>query len=95
MAERDTNGRFKDGNKASPGRSTRSTEEKYLKKLNTSTTLKDWRAITIKAIDDAKRGDSKARQWLSDYLIGKPKQGVEIESIGEILFRVMREDKDL
>jgi len=31
-----------------------------------------WREITMKAVEQAKRGDARARQWLSDYLIGKP-----------------------
>lgn len=37
----------------------------------------DWRDVAIKALADAKAGDRAARQWLSEYLIGKPAQPVE------------------
>ena len=60
-------------------------KEKYLKKIRTSITLTEWRDIVKKAIEDARRGDYKARQWLSDYLIGKPKQAVDITTGGEKL----------
>lgn len=83
---------FKKGNPGGPGRPKRSVEEKYLKKIQTSITLTEWRDIVKRAIADAKKGDSKARQWLADYLVGKPKQGLEVDTIGEILFRVLRED---
>jgi len=32
----------------------------------------DWEEVCQRAVDDAKAGDGKARQWLADYLLGKP-----------------------
>ena len=78
MAEgRDENGRFVKGHNGGPGRPKRSTEEKYLTALSRHVTLKDWATIVNTAVARAKAGDSTARQWLSDYLMGKPVQKQE------------------
>jgi hypothetical protein len=77
MAERDDKGRFVKGVSGNPGGKPLN-QTKYLKKLDTTMTLKEWRDIVVKAIEQAKRGDSRARQWLSDYLLGKPTQRQEI-----------------
>ena len=71
------------------GRPKRKTEDKYLKALRDSVTLKDWKAISKKATEQAKRGDRAARQWLSDYLLGKPQQYVDFTSGGDKLPGVM------
>jgi len=74
---RDERGRFVKGVSGNPsGRPIDSF--KYLKKIDTTLSLKEWREIVVKAIEQAKRGDAKARQWLSDYLLGKPTQRQEI-----------------
>ena len=82
MAQRDSNGRFVKGNTAAQGgnggRPRRSVEEKYIKALSRSVTMKDWDKIITVAVQFAKAGDARARQWLSDYLIGKPIQRTEI-----------------
>ncbi|MBU0792114.1 MAG: hypothetical protein KKC55_16830 [Gammaproteobacteria bacterium] len=85
---RDNAGRFIKGHPGNPnakGRPKRKTEEKYLRALQKSVTQKDWRAIAERAVSDAKRGDKAARQWLSDYLLGKPQQFVDVTSAGEAL----------
>jgi hypothetical protein len=74
----DSSGKFVAGNKASPGRPRKSVEERYLKKLSASVTLADWKDICKKAVTDAKRGDPRARQWISEYLLGKPLQRNEL-----------------
>ena len=81
--EREENGQFAKGNKGGPGRQSRKTEEKYLCALRECTKTKDWKAICERAIIDAKKGDRAARQWLSDYLLGKPQQFVDLTSGGE------------
>jgi pyridoxal/pyridoxine/pyridoxamine kinase len=43
----------------------------------------DWRDIVLKAIEQAKRGDPKAREWLSDRVMGKAGQLIDITSAGE------------
>ena len=83
--ERLENGQFAKGNKGGPGRQSRKTEEKYLCALRECTKTKDWKAICNRAIIDAKKGDRSARQWLSDYLLGKPQQFVDVTSGGEQL----------
>ena len=78
MAERDEKGRFVKGGKGGPGRPKRAVEEKYLRSLRARVKLQDWRAIVDKAVQLAiQEGDWRARQWLSDYLIGKPVQRLE------------------
>lgn len=82
MADRNDKGRFVQGNKVSPGRKPRRTEDQYLRATINSVTLADWKDIVDKAVAQAKRGDSRARQWLSDYLLGKPQQKVDVTSDG-------------
>ena len=80
---------FEKGQSGNPkGRPRKAVEEKYLKKISSSVTLTEWRDIVKKAVQQAQKGDARARQWLADYLVGKPVQGVELDQIGEILFRV-------
>ena len=79
MAERNEQGKFTKGNGGGPGRPKRSTEEKYLTSLQSAVTLKDWREIVDTAVSKAKRGDARARTWLSDYLLGPPVQRTQHE----------------
>ena len=82
-AARRTDGTFQKGHSGNPnGRPKRSTEEKYLTALSRRVTLKDWAKIVDTAVARAKAGDSTARQWLSDYLMGKPVQRSEISGPG-------------
>ena len=78
MAARKADGTFQKGHSGNPkGRPKRSTEEKYLTALSRRVTLKEWRTVCDTAIARAKAGDGQARQWLSDYLMGKPVQRTE------------------
>jgi len=74
---RDSSGRFIKGVSGNPG-GRPIDQSKYLKKIDTAITFKEWRCIILKAIEQAKRGDAKARQWLSDYLLGKAPQALNI-----------------
>ena len=51
----------------------------YTQALVDTVTLDDWVAIVKRAVNEAKLGDVKARQWLSGYLIGLPVQRTELE----------------
>lgn len=100
VADRDNNGRFVKGHKASVGnrgggRARRKTEEVYLRALSDRVTLEDWVKIIGVAVALAKSGDKAARQWLSSYLIGLPTQYVDADvgQSGVITIRVIREDK--
>src|SRR4051812_47718817 len=67
---RSANGQFAVGNPGGPGRPRRSVEREYLATLSGAVTLDDWRAVVAKAVDDAKAGDGKARDWLAKFLLG-------------------------
>ena len=75
---RDKNGRFVKGNGGGPGRPKKEREVRYYEIMQTACTFADWKAICKKATEQAKRGDSVARKWLSDYLMGAPTQKHEL-----------------
>jgi hypothetical protein len=61
---------FQPGGPPGPGRPRREVEKRYLKSLIGAVPLKRWRAIVLKAVEDAAAGDGKARDWLSKLLVG-------------------------
>ena len=70
MANPTGKGGFKRGNRGGPGRPRRSAEQNYLATMTGVVSLKDWRDITARAVQDAKAGDNQARAWLSKHLVG-------------------------
>jgi hypothetical protein len=50
----------------------RRTEGDYMGVLMDTVTLNDWRSVVNGALQAAKAGDSQARNWLAQYLVGKP-----------------------
>ncbi len=50
----------------------RRTEGDYMSVLLDTVTLEDWRGVVAGALQLAKDGDSQARAWLAQYLVGKP-----------------------
>jgi len=75
----DTKGRFKTGNTASAkvsngkvGRPAKKREERFYGITLRACTFKDWREIIKKAVEQAKAGDTAARKFLADYLMGPP-----------------------
>lgn len=69
--KRDTAGRFAQGNPGGPGRPRRAVEGDYLRSLTDRVTPDVWGAIVDTAIDDARAGDAKAREWLARYVMGE------------------------
>jgi len=70
---RDEKGRFVKGASGNPqGRLPKEIEQTYLQVCESTCPFDVWREIVAKAVEQAKRGDARARQWLSDYLMGKP-----------------------
>jgi hypothetical protein len=67
---RNPDGTFAAGNPGGPGRPRRATEQAYLTALSDTLTLEEWRAIVARAVQDAKNGDGKAREWLAQYALG-------------------------
>ncbi len=71
--QRDSMGRFIDGHtNISPGRKPRAVEQEYLATMEQIVSGDVWERIVQQAAVDAQLGDSKARVWLSAYLLGMP-----------------------
>lgn len=67
---RNPNGTFAVGNPGGPGRPRRVVEREYLAALADAVPLETWRKICKAAVDAAKAGDARARDWLARYLLG-------------------------
>ncbi len=50
----------------------RRTEIDYMVVLLDTVTLNDWRSVVNTAMQAAKSGDPQARNWLAQYLVGRP-----------------------
>jgi hypothetical protein len=50
----------------------RRTESDYMGLLLDTVTLNDWRSVVNGALQAAKAGDPQARNWLAQYLMGRP-----------------------
>lgn len=70
---RTNDGRFAPGNAGGPGRPRRATEEAYLLATLNACPLEAWEEIVTAAVEAAKAGDWKAREWLAGYLLGEAK----------------------
>jgi hypothetical protein len=67
---RDENGRFAMGNPGGPGRPRRAIEREYLATISDGCPPDAWAEIVRRTVEEAKRGDAKARDWLARYLVG-------------------------
>jgi hypothetical protein len=84
---------FKKGQSGNPkGRKPREVERDYLARLRACVTPSDWESIIDRTVTDAKRGDTAARKFLADYLIGVPAQKIEHtgEDGGAITVKVIK-----
>jgi hypothetical protein len=66
-------GRFQPGNPGNPnarGRPRRSVEQSYLDATVGSVSIADWKVVCRTALEQAKGGDAKAREWLGKLLVG-------------------------
>lgn len=79
MTGRDEDGKFKKGMSGNPaGRPRKEREERFYEVATTTVTFQDWKEIIQKAVSQAKRGDTAARKFLADYLMGVPVQRTEL-----------------
>ncbi len=69
-ATRAARGRYAPGNPGGPGRPRRPVEADYLRTLADACPPTTWREVCDRAVEDARAGDGKAREWLSRYLLG-------------------------
>jgi hypothetical protein len=67
---RGNDGRFQVGNPGGPGRPPRQTEFEYLLAISEACNLETFKEIVTATVEAARRGDDKARAWLSSYLVG-------------------------
>jgi len=92
MEGRDKKGRFSSGNHLGPGRPRRAVESAYLDTLVGQIPLGQWEQVVEKALKNALAGDHRARVWLTEYLMGKPAQvlelkGQEVMALSQVLER--------
>lgn len=83
MSHRENNGRFKKGNPGGPGRPARMVETDYLASLSEQVPRDAWASIVSNAVESAVKGDPKAREWLSRYLLPNDK-GNHLSKIAEL-----------
>src|SRR5687767_12545106 len=90
--KRDERGKFVKGTKPppSPGRKPRAVEADYLRLTIDTVTPEYWGDIVRRAIAQAMQGDAKAREWLGNYVIGRPPQilelrGAEAQQLQQVL----------
>jgi hypothetical protein len=74
----DENGKFAKGNPGGPGRPRKEREERFYEIAISAVSFADWREVIQKAVSQAKRGDTAARKFLADYLMGTPINRTEI-----------------
>lgn len=61
----------------------RETQEAYFRAMLEVATLDEWREITRVAVQQAKEGNNKARQWLTSYIVGRPKPRMDSVAVEE------------
>ena len=66
---RGQHGRFAVGNCGGPGRPRREKERQLFSSIKAAVTAEDWLNVTQRAVEDAKAGDARARDWLSRLLL--------------------------
>lgn len=64
----------------------RATGRTYLAALSEACPPDTWRDVVMRAVEDAKAGDYRARDWLASYLVGRP------EGAAVTLHRIAVED---
>ncbi len=81
MNERNPGGTFAKGWAGGPGRPRRAVEAHYLLAISEACPPERWKEIVQRAVEDAKGGDPKAREWLAGYLVGRPSDVMSLESL--------------
>ena len=78
----DSNGKFARGCRGGPGRKPKPPHKRvqYLSIIMETCTPDKWREVCQKALQAALEGDEHARNWLANYLIGRPTQTVNVQS---------------
>ena len=91
---RNDKGQLEKGSAPLPGagRPRKAVEQAYLNAIAEIVTPERWNKIVLKAAVDAAKGYPEARRWLSDYLIGKPPQILELRAGDAVLLKQVLEN---
>ena len=76
---RDEHGRFVRGTTGNPGGRPKK-DQKYYRTTVRSVSLKDWKAIVLRAVSQAKEGNKDAREFLANYIMGKPEAYINLKA---------------
>ena len=80
MKKSKTDGQWVTGTAPGPGRLPHLAEVKYLKGMHSVVSVDDWKAITLRAVEDALDGKASARNWLSKYLLDPVLKSVAMQA---------------
>lgn len=64
-----------------------------LRIIREAVTAEDWKRIAAKALEQAANGDTSARKWLSEYVMGKPAE--KLNAVVDQETRIIVERKDM
>lgn len=78
MENRGPDGRFLPGKSGNEGNTGSTYKARMLAVVKDAVTADDWKTITERAVLDAVGGDHNARQWLSNYCLGKPEENMPL-----------------
>lgn len=89
MDKRDDKGRFAAGNKAATGhgRPSGAKTSDLLQRMRDGITGEEWDRIWKRAVKDAASGNTDARRWVAEYIIGKPPTILELRAAEAALLR--------
>ena len=71
----------------------RSVEADYMRALSDALGLEDWSVIVTKAVEDAKAGDPKAREWVARYALGSGPSSLRDLAVDDVL--IFSSDDDI
>lgn len=80
---RASDGRFAKGTAPGPGRPAQTVLAELHAAMDEVVTSERWRRIIDKAATDAEAGDRHAREWLSLFRFGKPREMPELDTAAE------------
>ena len=77
------------------GRGSKEREVRFMEITLSAVSFDDWREIVKKAVSQARHGDSVARKFLAEYLVGAPQKTLDITTGGEkIIINMVSDDTD-